>query len=835
VTCRCLPGRFFAVLALVLLGAPGLGAAQDLPFAITLRDAATGDPVPCVTLRTVHQAPFTSDAHGVVAFHEPGLMGLDVFVQTSGPPWELPADGFGFTGVTLTMEPGGAAELEVSRTGPAGECVADDSASRLVAEGLPPIEERHGVRVVDAETGRGVPMVILTGPRRTWVTDSAGWAAIVEPDALGQTLSLAPWSHGYEAAAPVTVTLDRGGRSELALRRAMPAERLYRVTGGGIYRDSVLLGEPTPLAEPLLNALVVGLDSTHAVLHDGQMFWVWGDTLRPSYPLGHFRTSAATSRLPGDGGLDPSEGIDLTWFVRPEDGFARPVADIVQEGLVWTAGLVSVPGADGAELVAQFVHVLPGEGDGWTDGDRGLMRWNADEDTFERLVTFAPDVRAPPGGTAFHEGGYVYFTDVRGEPAQLYVVRVPASLEALSDPSTYETWTAMGPAGFVQRSGARPAYRWRTGSAPTVHGDVDEDRVLANHMADPFASNEVADHIGSILWNDWLGRYLRISARPFGDDAFLGETWLSAGDTPMGPWAWATKVVTHDDTSFYNPRQHPEFDVDGGRVVVFEGTYSAAFSGTPTPTPRYDYNQVMYRLDLERLTLPVPVYGRGLWTRDALPPGEDRDPAPFFALDRPADGAIALRWTGPDCAPRALAADGAGEVAFWAYPTGEASPQLVPLFAVSEPGRGSRYTLAPPPGGEPIAFVWPNPIDVPFPTRDHPGPVRVDGGSDQCDASGASTHLVATAPPAAAITWTWDGGQAEGRELTVSLDDGVHVFEVTARTADGVDRDVVVVEIGGARACGCAASAGGAGWLALCGALAALGPRRRRARSPGGR
>ena len=33
-------------------------------------------------------------------------------------------------------------------------------------------------------------------------------------------------------------------------------------------------------------------------------------------------------------------------------------------------------------------------------------------------------------------------------------------------------------------------------------------------------------------------------------------------------------------------------------MIFFEGTYSATFSGNPNPTPRYDYNQLMYKLDL---------------------------------------------------------------------------------------------------------------------------------------------------------------------------------------------------------------------------------------------
>ena len=57
-------------------------------------------------------------------------------------------------------------------------------------------------------------------------------------------------------------------------------------------------------------------------------------------------------------------------------------------------------------------------------------------------------------------------------------------------------------------------------------------------------------------------------------------------------------VVTHDRYSFYNPAHHPFFDQKGGRIIYFEGTYTAEFSGNDSPTPRYDYNQVMYRLDL---------------------------------------------------------------------------------------------------------------------------------------------------------------------------------------------------------------------------------------------
>ena len=92
--------------------------------------------------------------------------------------------------------------------------------------------------------------------------------------------------------------------------------------------------------------------------------------------------------------------------------------------------------------------------------------------------------------------------------------------------------------------------------------------------------------------------------------SMLGEVWYSEADTPLGPWVYARKIVTHDRYSFYNPKQHPEFDQDNGRIIYFEGTYTTTFSGNPDPTPRYDYNQIMYQLDLSdrRLALPVAIY-----------------------------------------------------------------------------------------------------------------------------------------------------------------------------------------------------------------------------------
>ena len=83
------------------------------------------------------------------------------------------------------------------------------------------------------------------------------------------------------------------------------------------------------------------------------------------------------------------------------------------------------------------------------------------------------------------------------------------------------------------------------------------------------------------------------------------------------------------------------FDKEGGRIIFFEGTYTTTFSGNPDPTPRYDYNQVMYQLDLSdpRLALPVAIYRRSVRAR-RLPRDWSRRPSP---ADREKHAAAARR------------------------------------------------------------------------------------------------------------------------------------------------------------------------------------------------
>src|SRR5262245_18025521 len=163
----------------------------------------------------------------------------------------------------------------------------------LLAVGENDPQRPFAIEVIDEQTGRGVPLVELTTTSGvTFVTDSAGLVAFDEPGLMNQRVFFAVKSHGYEfrpdgfGMRGVAFDVSPGGSAQVKIKRLNIAERLYRVTGSGIYRDSVLLGRQPPTKEPLLNAKVTGCDSVQNAIYRGKLHWFWGDTNWPAYPLG---------------------------------------------------------------------------------------------------------------------------------------------------------------------------------------------------------------------------------------------------------------------------------------------------------------------------------------------------------------------------------------------------------------------------------------------------------------------------------------------------------------------------------------------------------------------
>src|SRR5204862_4474332 len=173
------------------------------------------------------------------------------------------------------------------------------------------------------------------------------------------------------------------------------AERLYRITGQGIYRDTLLLGSNAPIAEPLLNGAVMGQDGILTAIYRSKLYWFYGDTTRLSYGLGNFAMAGATSKLPHK--LDPSRGFDLKYFV-DKDGFAKRMAPLEGEGVVWLAGLVVLPDPAGQERMLAWFQRRRGLG---AVLENGFMVYNDTKDVFEKIKDVPVDPPLIPQGYPF--------------------------------------------------------------------------------------------------------------------------------------------------------------------------------------------------------------------------------------------------------------------------------------------------------------------------------------------------------------------------------------------------------------------------------------------------
>ncbi len=441
------------------------------------------------------------------------------------------------------------------------------------------------IRIVDSQSGRGVPLVEMRcSNRRAWYSDSNGVVSISDAWAMGQEVFFHVSSHGYRFEAKVfdeagiILAVKPGGRAELRVVRENIAERLYRITGAGIYEDSVAAGISVPIHRPNLNAKVTGQDTVIAIPYLGKIYWFWGDTFGPAKM--NFNVTGATSMPPNAGGLDPESGINLEYFINP-NGFTRPMLPLDRPGLVWLEGLMIVRDPQGRDrLVATYTRVdkkKPVE-------ERGVAVFDDKNGVFRPLAQHPPDrehrsshpVRVEEGGRAFW---YLYPN-----------YRVPDNWRAIQDALAYESYAC-------DETGCG----WKPG-LPFVDGAEEERKLIASGKLAPKAAQfpfidvdtgKPGDFaMGSIAWNEYRKRWIMIAGA-------WGNVYYSEAKAPEGPWQCAKKIVSHEKYNFYNVVHHPFFDKDRGRVIYFEGTYTATFINDARPTPLYDYNQIIYKLSLD--------------------------------------------------------------------------------------------------------------------------------------------------------------------------------------------------------------------------------------------
>lgn len=423
------------------------------------------------------------------------------------------------------------------------------------------------IKLVDRENGWPVPLVELrTTHHVRFISDNAGRVAIDAPELMERKTAFIVVADGYEAQADgfgqrLIRTTPRAGESiTFELDRTGIAKRLGRLTGGGLFAESQKLG----LERDWPESGIAGCDSIQSTVHNGKLFWSWGDTSIFSYPLGLFHmTGATTSQTPLQS-FEPPIRLRLNYFTDDSDA-PRTIAKMQGDGPTWLSGFASLPDQTGKNrLVASYIKIKPPM-EGY---ESGLCVWNDSEERFDHLKTVwkkSEELKTEPPIPR----GHTVTIDVEdGKKVVLFgdpfpALRCPATFEAWQDDSQWEVLT---PQAEVQAA--------------------DDSEV-------------VKPHSGSIAWNEHRKRWVCVFMQSLGKPSAFGELWYTEADSPYGPWGPAVKVLSHANYTFYNPRLHAELNPEQPAILLFEGTYTHTFANNAIPTPRYDYNQVLYRLDLD--------------------------------------------------------------------------------------------------------------------------------------------------------------------------------------------------------------------------------------------
>jgi hypothetical protein len=425
------------------------------------------------------------------------------------------------------------------------------------------------IEVIDESNGWPVPLVELrTTHSMRFVSDNAGVIAFDVPELMNQETWLHIEGHGYGVQKDgfgyrgVRVTPRNGEAVTIKVRRELAAKRLGRITGGGLFAESQKLGEAADWTEQR----ILGCDSVQNCVHNGKLHWGWGDTVLAHYPLGRFHMIGATTVPQPLESFKPPVRLRYD-YVTDESGVPRNIAKLPGDGPTWLSGYASLPDRDGKHhLVATYAKITPP----LSVYERGLCEWNEATNQFQKRAVLWQRKEKSDQAAIAPVGHTVLWTDDDGKEWALFGDPFPT----LKCPATFEQWSS-------------PA-NW--------HAIEPQESVSARD-----SNQRIRPHRGAIAWSEYRKQWVTIFTQLYGDNSALGEIWYAESDSPMGPWRDAVRVVTHNKYTFYNPQLHPEFTPQGSPILLFEATFTHTFSKTQAATPRCDYNQVLYRLDLDEL------------------------------------------------------------------------------------------------------------------------------------------------------------------------------------------------------------------------------------------
>ena len=293
------------------------------------------------------------------------------------------------------------------------------------------------------------------------------------------------------------------------------------------------------------------------------------------------------------------------------------------DGPTWLDGLAAFRDEDGRErLVAGYAKIRPP----METYEHGLVAFDPEtRNVFEKVATIPLDAPIRPVGHSVPAQGR------RRRPTSTIADPVPA------DPRPCRRRRPQGPRRVrgVHLPGARqPARRPEDRPRPRRPAPL---RLAAGHRGRstpseasparqggpaqgrtrPSSHLRDADTGKAVLAHTRLGLLERVP-QAMGDDRGrdrrqVVDAWARSGSprpTPRsGRGSTPARSSPTTSTASTTRSSTPSSPRTAAASIFFEGTYTTSFSGNTDPTPRYDYNQVMYRLDLSDPRLNLPVAG----------------------------------------------------------------------------------------------------------------------------------------------------------------------------------------------------------------------------------
>lgn len=265
---------------------------------------------------------------------------------------------------------------------------------------------------------------------------------------------------------------------------------------------------------------VYGTDLGHMVLHNDELYMVFGDTYGPDG--GDWRSNVIARTADPD----PRNGLPFAAMAEAPDGSAGELLRAARlPGFEWTVIPTNAISAAG-RLVLHYMSVrMWGANDRWLVRSSGLA-WSEDEgNTWVKSPT-----AVWPGGTGFEQVAYVE------DAGMIYVFGIPqgrfgaarlgrVSPESIFDPAAYSYWNGVD---------------W-----------VSDIRAAANVV--PAAIGEL-----SVAWSDAHQRWVMLYYEPN-----IRAVVLRSAAVLTGPWSDVQVVAdSHDYPGLYAPYIVPGADID---------------------------------------------------------------------------------------------------------------------------------------------------------------------------------------------------------------------------------------------------------------------------------